>query len=221
MGRDPSQYDSMGLADRMRSRTQALHARAEQSGFLAMLVSGRATRARYVLYLANLLTPYAVLERELQQYADTPRLGALADASVYRAAAIESDLDAIAGIGWRVAVPVLAEAERYAERVSSAARNGGERLIAHAYTRYLGDLNGGRILGQLLRRSLGLEEDSLSFYRFQVSDLDALRARYRAAIDAAGVSLTDEQAVVEEAALAFESNIDLSRAVAHAHVRHA
>ena len=184
-----------------------------------MLLTGRATRARYLLYLANLLTPYAVLERELQQHADTPGLGALADPSVYRAAAIESDLEAIGGNGWRGAVPVLAEAERYAERVASAAQNGGERLIAHAYTRYLGDLNGGRILGQLLSRTLGLEEDSLSFYRFQVPDMDVLRARYRAAIDTAGVSLTDERAVVEEAALAFESNIDLSRAVAHARVR--
>jgi heme oxygenase len=35
-----------------------------------------------------------------------------------------------------------------------AAEGDGTRLIAHAYTRYLGDLSGGQILQRLLARSL-------------------------------------------------------------------
>jgi heme oxygenase len=93
-------------------------------------------------------------------------------------------------------------------------KGNGSRLIAHAYTRYLGDLSGGLILQRLLARSLDLRPAELSFYDFpKYPDLAALKAAYREALDRAGSLASDPTNVIEEGALAFTLNIDLSCAV--------
>ena len=120
----------------------------------------------------------------------------------------------LCGERWSHDIPLLAAGELYASRISEAAEGDGARLIAHAYTRYLGDLSGGQILQRLLARSLELRPAELSFYDFpRFSDLDALKADYRKALDQAGALAADPQAVIEEGAIAFSLNIDLSCAV--------
>ncbi|MBC8068161.1 MAG: biliverdin-producing heme oxygenase, partial [Deltaproteobacteria bacterium] len=90
-------------------------------------------------------------------------------------------------------------------------------LVAHAYTRYLGDLAGGRMLRRRVSESLGLDASALSFYAFPgIDDVASFAGVYRATIDALGARLATPNAVIEEAALAFSLNIELSDAVARA-----
>ena len=119
-----------------------------------------------------------------------------------------------AGAHWSQGIPLLSAGEFYARRIAKAAEGDGTRLIAHAYTRYLGDLSGGQILQRLLARSLDLQPSELSFYDFsRFPDLDALKTDYRQALDSAGALAADPQMVIEEGAIAFSLNIDLSCAV--------
>jgi len=111
-------------------------------------------------------------------------------------------------------LPLLPAALAYAAAISAASAGAGHRLIAHAYARYLGDLSGGQILKRLLARSLDLPAAALSFYEFPaIADLAAFKESYRAAIEQAGDVLDDFDGVVEEGALAFELNIELSVAL--------
>ena len=120
----------------------------------------------------------------------------------------------LCGNNWKRDIPLLDAGEIYARRIAKAAEGDGARLIAHAYTRYLGDLSGGQILQRLLERSLELRPSELSFYDFpRFADLAELKADYRKALDQAGALASDPQAVVEEGAIAFSLNIDLSCAV--------
>ncbi|HLG81947.1 MAG TPA: biliverdin-producing heme oxygenase [Bradyrhizobium sp.] len=195
-------------------RTKALHLEAERTGIIRDLLRGEASRDGYVLLLRNLLPAYQAMEHGLQRHRGSAILGAIADYGLERAAAIEADLAALCGARWSHNVPLLAAGRRYASRVQEAAKGNGARLIAHAYTRYLGDLSGGQILQRLLARSLQLRPAELSFYDFQrFSDLEALKADYRRALDQAGVLAADPDAVIEEGAVAFSLNIDLSCAV--------
>ncbi len=99
---------------------------------------------------------------------------------------------------------------RYRDRLLSADL---PMLVAHAYVRYLGDLNGGQRLRRLLTEALHLDSDSLSFYRFDaITDLESCIQQLRHAIDR-GVASDDHGRVVEEAARAFEFNILLAEAV--------
>jgi len=199
------------LTDVLRARSRELHTRAERSGIVADMIRGRADRRGYALLLRNLLPAYRALEAGLER--TRPTLGAVAARAVYRADALESDLRALCGDDAADALPLLPAGERYAQRVSEAGAGDGTRLIAHAYTRYLGDLNGGRVLARLLGASLGLGAEALSFYAYpEIADLDAFRADYRRALDDAG-ERADLEAVVAETLAAFRLNIDVSEEV--------
>jgi len=117
------------------------------------------------------------------------------------------------GPAWAWSFPVLPSADRYAARITAA--QGGGLLIAHCYTRYLGDLNGGQLVARRLVRQFGPGFRALAFSRFPaIEDLAACRATYRASLDRAGEALDDAEPVIEEAAAAFELNIALSIEVA-------
>jgi heme oxygenase len=131
-----------------------------------------------------------------------------------RAPAIESDLAALCGADWHRRIPLLPTGEAYARRIAQAAEGDGTRLIAHAYTRYLGDLNGGSILARLLTKTLGLRPVDLSLYDFSgVANAATLKHDYREALDQAGAAAADPASVIEEGAVAFSLNIALSVAV--------
>lgn len=195
-------------------RTKQLHVEAERSGVINDILRGQANRADYILFLRNLLPAYREMESGLARYSNSSPLKALANYNLDRAPAIESDLDALCGCGWQDSVPLLPASDNYARTVADAATGSGSRLIAHAYARYLGDLSGGLILHRLLSQSMQLRPCELSFYAFpQFPDLTLLKKEYRDALDFAGASVDDPDAVIEEGALAFSLNIDLSLAV--------
>lgn len=195
-------------------RTKTLHVEAERTGIIRDLLRGEASLEGYLLLLRNLLPAYQAMEQGLDRHCGTQGLAVLANFRLDRAPAIEDDLVELCGHDWKRDIPLLNAGEIYARRIAKAAEGDGMRLIAHAYTRYLGDLSGGQILQRLLARSLELKPAQLTFYDFpQFSDLAALKTDFRNALDAAGSLALDPQAVVEEGAIAFSLNIDLSCAV--------
>lgn len=195
-------------------RTKALHLEAERTGIIRDLLRGEASREGYVLLLRNLLPAYREMENGFERHHGSSCLGGLANYGLDRAPAIEADLVALSGKDWQRDIPLLAAGDIYARRIAKAAEGDGARLIAHAYTRYLGDLSGGQILQRLLERSLELRPSELSFYDFpRFADLTALKADYRKVLDHAGALASDPQAVIEEGAIAFSLNIDLSCAI--------
>jgi len=208
------------LADLLRDRTQPLHTQAERTGIVRDILTGRVDRNGYALFLRNLLPAYEALEAGLSRNCDRRGIDVIAVPEIYRAGTLISDLNAIAGSSWLRSLPLLPAGERYARRVDRAADGDTARLIAHAYTRYLGDLNGGQALRRVLARSLDLEPRMLTFYDFpEIDDLKSFTADYRDAIDRAGTSAADASTVIEEAAAAFQYNIDVSIAVKAAAAR--
>jgi heme oxygenase len=207
----------MELADQLRQRTRSLHAVAERTGIVHEILLGRVTRRGYALYLRALLPVYATLEAALSARGHDPGLRHICIPALFRSSAIRSDLSALAeGVG-ADAGPLAGESVRYRQAVQVAAAGDGARLIAHAYTRFLGDLNGGKTIARRLRQRLGLSENALHFYHFGDDDAAvSLAKRFRAAIDAAGYELADVAVVLNEAELAFQLNIALSVAAAKA-----
>jgi heme oxygenase (biliverdin-producing, ferredoxin) len=211
----PPNEPQAGLVQRMQHHTRVLHLKAERSGVVRDLLRGKATIYGYALLLRNLLPAYQQLESGLERHAHSPDISVIVEPVLFRSDAICADLDQIHGEGWRRALPVLAAAERYADRVAGCARDGGAGLVAHAYVRYMGDLSGGRILQRVLARSLPLTPGMLSFYDFpEIGDIEAFKSSYRSAFDRVALPMADLATVVEEAAEAFRLNIAVSMEVA-------
>ena len=206
-----------GFAALLRERTALVHREAERTGFIADLIRGRATRVGYALFLRNLVPVYDALEAALDVMRDRSSddgcssavLSAFVDRRLRRRDALRSDLGAIAGPAWEADLQLLAATGAY---VRAAA--GSERLVAHAYARYLGDLSGGQILPPVLARNLDLPAEALTFYDFPlVPDIAAPKAAMRVALDQVGTDGPAAGAIVEEAIAAFRHNIALSLAV--------
>ncbi len=203
-----------GLADALQIRTAPLHLRAERAGIVRALLRGEADRAAYALFLRNLLPAYEAMEGALERFAASPATRAVVRPEVFRARAIRSDLDALSGPGWEASLAVVPGAAAYAGRIAAIAPGDEALLVAHAYVRYLGDLNGGQILKRVIGRALGLGSDSLAFYDFpRIADLAAFKRLYRAAFDEAGSLLGTIDPLLDEAEAAFRFNIELSEEV--------
>jgi heme oxygenase len=204
-----------GLAQRMRERTASLHRQAERSGIVCALLSGNATVAEYALYLRNLVPAYQAMELALRRHRARTGFAYLAQRSLHRAELIVTDLDDLAGSCWGAALPLLPAGERYAAALTQAGGGSGELLIAHAYTRYLGDLSGGQILRGRLLRHFGPDFRATAFTEFPaITAIGDFVAGFRSALNEAGEAVTDPDLIVEEAAVAFQMNIRLSEDVA-------
>lgn len=195
----------------MRRQTRDLHVQAERSGVVAALLRGQASRQMYAHYLRALLPAYQALERALQANLH-PALGELAHPALYRAPAIEADLRHLAGPDWPAVLPVLDSGRRYAACIESAAAEGdGTRLIAHCYTRYLGDLNGGQVIGRRAAALGGNGTWTPAFHAFPALENPREFAdAYRQVLDAAADQSRRPHEIVVEAKIAFQMNIDLS-----------
>ena len=202
------------LSQALRERTAEPHTRAERTGIVNDILRGKASRDGYVLLLRNLLPAYEAMEQGLERHRTSAGVGKFARREIYRSGALHADLAALAGDDWMRDLPLLPAGRQYGKRVAEASRGDGARLIAHAYARYLGDLSGGQILKTLLGRSLGLTDTALSFYDFpKIADHKVFKAEFRDALDRAGEEVADIDSVIEEGAVAFELNIDVSNAV--------
>lgn len=209
-----------GLSDSMREHTRDLHTQAERGGIVRDLLLRRADRLGHGLHLRNLLPAYEALESSLERHAAAAALREIRRPALYRGPAIRSDLARLFGPAWEDRLPLLPEAARYAQRIDEAAETDPPLLMAHAYVRYLGDLNGGRVLRGLLAKSLDLDESMLRFYDFpQLGDPGVAAAAFRSALDRAGAMLPDQTPVISEAATAFRLNIAVSEAVGSAAAR--
>ncbi len=206
-----------GILDAIRARTAPLHREAERSGFIGEVLRRRACAHGYALLLRNLLPVYVAMERMLDRRRHSPALGALAQPGLYRSDAIRADLRKLQGADWQAELPLLGAGARYAGRIMLAARKDPALLVAHAYTRYLGDLNGGQTLQRLLAAVPGIGPQALSFHAFpRIGDAARFRLEYRCALERCAALAADPPALVEEAVRAFRLNIALSNEVRNA-----
>lgn len=193
------------LAERLRAATRSLHGEVERAGVMRMLLQGDLPRASYCALLANLHVVYGALETGLLQHAAHRQLAPLVRPELFRVAALECDLAQIHGSAWTAAIKRLPAAMRYAGHLEQLAECTPTLLAAHAYVRYLGDLNGGQVLARVVARSLKLTAGTgVAFYDFGGRDQAALLAcGLRAGLDRIAGSEAEAQAIVAEACDGF------------------
>ncbi len=206
--------ESVTLSARLRAQTKALHVQAERTGIMAHLLRGRATLPAYAALLVSLQEIYIALEDGLATQGADPVIGPLLVPGFARASALAADLRALSATG--VALPpAAAEARSYAAHLRELTRIDPPRLLAHAWLRYLGDLNGGQIIGGIVRDSLGLPAGAAQFYEFPaLANPMASAGAWRVALDAAPLTPAMHDAIVDEACDGFRRHIRLFESLA-------
>ena len=202
---------SQNLAQRLREGTMHAHTAAENTAFMKCFLKGIVEREPLRKLLANLYFIYQALEVEMQRHADHPVVGPMVFQEVNRTANLERDLEYYYGPHWRQEVSPLPAGIVYALRLKALSRAEPALLIAHAYTRYMGDLSGGQALKMIIRSALNLPPDQgTGLHDFEqlatVEDQRAFKAKYRDALNSLPVDEKMIQRIVDEANYAFELN---------------
>ncbi|KAJ8602970.1 hypothetical protein CTAYLR_001582 [Chrysophaeum taylorii] len=206
------------LSSRLKQGTQVAHAEAENVKFVKALLERRAPLPSYVALLAALRRVYAALEDAADRVHDGPCASICVDwaPKLRRAGQLDRDLEHFAT---RDAAAVAA-ATKFAENSPAVrayvrrleALDAPELLVAHLYTRYLGDLSGGQILKRAVKRSYLGDDDArgVDFYNFPLVggpiQLRRFKEEYRSQLDTLQVDLDP---VVKEAVRAFRHNTAL------------
>lgn len=202
------------LSAAMREGSQLEHQEAEDSSFMSELTGGRVNAEGYAAYLRRFRTVYEALESTARAHAGDPAVAAVADPALERLAAIDADLD-----HWAPGTPHETEspaATAYADRVRSATAEWGGLFLAHHYTRYLGDLSGGQVIGRVLDREFGLQGRGVAFYAFPaIAKPKPYKDGYRARLDALDLSPAEKARVVDEVKVAFRLNQAVFAELAH------
>lgn len=208
-----SELHAQPLSVLLREATRELHRDAERGGVMGRLLRRAATRQEYTAMLVALREIYGALEDGLRRHADRPGMAALLPPGLARVAALEADLRELAAMGERIP-PAHPEALRYAQHLRELSAETPTRLLAHAWLRYLGDLNGGQVVARLVRAGLDLPDRCLSFYRFAFdAPVETVAAAWKAALDAIVLTDPERRAMVDEARDGFRRHIALFTAL--------
>lgn len=165
------------------------------------LVRGNLGKQGYAAYLVRLRTIYAALEEAVREYRDDPVIAAVYDPALERLPAVDADLPHWAdSSSLNVDSPA---ADSYRRRLESL--RGGTALLAHHYTRYLGDLSGGQMIKRALDRVFRLGGIGLAFYDFPMQP-KRYKASYRARLDALTLQTDQIAILLDEVKLAFRLN---------------
>ena len=189
------------LSVAMKEGSTAEHDAAEQSPFVSELLAGRVNAQGYADYLLRLRVVYGALEGAVRERRDDPLVAAVYDPALERLAAIDADLE-----HWAAGAAHGAEspaAQAYSDRITGASWGGA--LVAHHYTRYLGDLSGGQIIGKVLDRTFALDGAGLAFYEFPVR-AKPYKDAYRTRLDGLVLDADAIDRAVDEVKVAFGLN---------------
>lgn len=189
------------LSVAMKEGSMTEHAAAEHSPFVSELLAGQVNERGYADYLLRLRAVYGALESVIRIHSDDPLVAAVFDPALERLPAIDADLDHWLPGGAREVVSPAVDA--YRDRITDATWGGA--LVAHHYTRYLGDLSGGQIIGKILNRTFGLDGCGLAFYYFPVR-AKPFKDSYRARLDGLSLDADAMDRTVNEVRVAFGLN---------------
>ncbi len=202
---------SVNLATKLREGTKKSHSMAENVGFVKCFLKGVVEKSSYRKLVGNLYFVYTAMEEEMTKHKDHPVVAPINFTELYRKSSLERDLAYYYGPNWRDEVKPSAAAQAYIARVREVSATAPELLVAHSYTRYLGDLSGGQILKNIAVNAMNLTDgQGTAFYEFEtISDEKAFKNQYRATLNELPIDEATADRIVDEANDAFGQNMKM------------
>jgi heme oxygenase len=202
---------SSNLATKLRVGTKKAHTMAENVGFVKCFLKGVVEKNSYRKLVANFYFVYSAMEEEMEKHKNHPILSKINFSQLNRKHSLEQDLSYYHSSNWREQIELSKAGKEYVERIREISQKEPELLIAHSYTRYLGDLSGGQILKGIAQTAMNLSDgEGTAFYEFpEIPDEKAFKANYRQALDELPIDEATADRIVDEANAAFTMNMKL------------
>ena len=202
---------SSNLATKLRVGTKKAHTIAENVGFVKCFLKGVVEKTSYRKLVANFYFIYSVMEEEMEKHSNHPIISKINFPQLHRKHSLEQDLSYYFGANWREQIQLSTAGEAYVQRIREISEKQPELLIAHSYTRYLGDLSGGQILKGIAETAMNITDGrGVEFYEFpDILDEKAFKAKYRQTLDELPIEVAMQERIVDEANAAFGMNMKM------------
>ena len=191
------------LALQLKEGTKVSHSAAENTKFVSSFLKGVVSRDNYKQLTANFYYVYRAMEEEIEKLDDFP----LHDKLLNRTHKLEQDLRYYYGVMWRDLAKPSKATEEYVKRIKVIAQQSPYLLVAHHYTRYMGDLSGGQILSNIAKKALNLTTEGLKFYEFDIPNMKEYKDKYRQTLNDLNMSDVQISMLIDEANYAFKLNM--------------
>ncbi len=190
----------------LKEGTSKSHSAAENTKFVSSFLRGVVSEENYRGLIANFYFVYRAMEEEISKHKSDPTIGQVYYKSLERTNFLERDLRYFYGPNWRSIVVPTEACQQYVNRIREVEPY---LLIAHHYTRYIGDLSGGVILRGIAEKALTLPKgEGLHFYDFpDISDAKEFKTSYRTQLDSIPLTEQQKNAIIVEANYAFRLNM--------------
>lgn len=200
---------SVGLALQLDDGTRKSHSMAENTAFVTGFFKGMSNRSSFASLVTSLYHVYNAMEEAFDVTTDD-RVKALDKPELRRVESLRKDMEFYYTDDNKIAPPTAATMA-YVNRVKEVAKSDPYLLVAHQYTRYLGDLFGGQMMGGMATRSLNLEPgQGIKFYEFDgISNNKVFIEDWYRDLNALDFTEEQKQAIVDEANLVFTLNIGI------------
>ena len=193
----------MTLALELKEGTKVSHSAAENTKFVSSFLKGVVSRDNYKQLTANFYFVYRAMEEEIEKLDDFP----LHDKLLNRTNKLEQDLRYYYGVMWRDKIEPSQATKNYVKRIQVIAQQTPYLLVAHHYTRYMGDLSGGQILASITKKALNLTTEGLKFYEFDIPNMKEYKDKYRQTLNDLNMSEVQTSMLIDEANYAFKLNM--------------
>lgn len=110
-------------------------------------------------------------------------------------------------------ISLSAGTKPYVDRIHEVGEKDPVLLVAHSYTRYMGDLSGGQILKKVAQRALKLPTtgEGLNFYQFEgIHSHKGFKQLYRSRMNELELDTEAKERLVDESNRAFGFNMMVS-----------
>lgn len=156
---------------------------------------------------------YTAMEEEIERNKDHPHFAPLYfPTELHRHEALARDLEYFYGAEWQSQISCSPATQHYVDRIHQVGQEDPVLLVAHAYTRYMGDLSGGQILKKVAQRALKLPStgEGVEFYRFDaIHRPTAFKQLYRCRMNELELDMETKKRLVAEAVKAFHFNMEV------------
>lgn len=202
------EQEDASFSKRIKAETAEAHRIVESTNFVKGILRGVMDLESFGNMQAGMYLVYSAMEAELERHKDHQLVSEVYFPELKRTEVLEDDLRFLYGESWESQIRSTPAREEYVERIHWLGDNDPGLLVAHSYTRYLGDLSGGQAVSKIARRSLDLEgRDGLRFFDFdEVEDGKAFKNEYRRRLDELPLSDVRAMEVIDEAKKVFALN---------------
>nr|WGH12772.1 Heme oxygenase [Echinothamnion sp.] len=202
---------STNLAQQLREGTTKSHSMAENVSFVKSFLGGVVDKKSYRQLVANLYFIYEAIEDQIEQNKDNLFVNPIYFPELYRKESLRKDLNYYYGSNWISQIKPSSATQIYVDRIYQIGCSTPELLIAHSYTRYIGDLSGGQILKKIAQNAMQLpNNEGTSFYDFElINNENVFKDLYRQSLNNIPLNKKQIEQIIAEANIAFNLNMKI------------